>query len=132
MTTRNARLLDVYTDYLLASFGPTTATGLSALLPDLSHDQVTRFLSRQELTDKDLWYAVKTHLRSIQSEQAVLILDDTVEEKPYTLDIAFCAASAINTITSRSVMLTCPDSRFKTTRSSVNKLRYSPYAVKPW
>jgi hypothetical protein len=84
MTARNSRLLDLYTDYLLASFGPTTATGLAALLPDLSHDQITRFLSRQELTDKDLWQAVKPHLRRVQSEDAVLIIDDTVEEKPYT------------------------------------------------
>jgi hypothetical protein len=84
MTPRNSRLLDLYTDYLLASFGPTTATGLASLLPDLSHDQITRFLSRQELTDKDLWQAVKPHLRPIQSEEAVLIMDDTVEEKPYT------------------------------------------------
>ena len=84
MSPRNSRLLDLYTDYLLASFGPTTATGLAALLPGLSHDQVTRFLARQELTDNDLWKAVKPHLRSVQSDQAVLIIDDTVEEKPYT------------------------------------------------
>ena len=84
MTARNSRLLDLYTDYLLASFGQTTATGLAARLPDLSHDQITRFLSRQELTDQDLWKAVKPHLRSVQSDQAVLILDDTIEEKPYT------------------------------------------------
>jgi len=84
MTPRNAQLLDLYTDYLLASFGQATATGLAALLPELSHDRVTRFLSQQELTDKDLWKIVKPHLRRIQSEEAVLIVDDTVEEKPYT------------------------------------------------
>jgi hypothetical protein len=84
MTSRASRLLDLYTDYLLASFGQTTATGLADLVPDLSHDQVTRFLSRQELSDKDLWKAVKPLLRSVQSEDAVLILDDTIEEKPYT------------------------------------------------
>src|SRR5262249_5573948 len=84
MSPRNSRLLDLYTDYLLASFGPTTATGLAALVPDLSHDQVTRFLSQKELTDKDLWKIVKPHLRQIQSEEAVLILDDSLEEKPYT------------------------------------------------
>jgi len=84
MTTRNARLLDLYTDYLLASFGQTTATGLASLLPELSHDQVTRFLSRQQLTDKDLWKIVKPHLRRVQCDEAVLIIDDTVEEKPYT------------------------------------------------
>ena len=84
MTTHNTRLLDLYTDYLLASFGQATATGLAALLPDLSHDQITRFLSRQELTDKDLWKIVKPHLRRVQSDEAVLILEDTIEEKPYT------------------------------------------------
>jgi hypothetical protein len=84
MTTRNASLLDLYTDYLLASFGLATATGLAALVPELSHDRVTRFLSQQALTDIDLWRLVKPHLRRVQSEDAVLILDDTVEEKPYT------------------------------------------------
>jgi len=84
MTTHNTRLLDLYTDYLLVSFGAATATGLGRLLPDLSHDQITRFLSQQELTDRDLWKIVKPHLRRVQSEDAVLIIDDTVEEKPYT------------------------------------------------
>jgi len=84
MTARNSRLLDLYTDYLLVSFGQTTATGLAALIPDLSHDQVTRFLSQQELSNQDLWKIVKPHLRQIQSDEAVLILDDSIEEKPYT------------------------------------------------
>ena len=77
-------MLDLYSDYLLASFGPTTATGLSALILDLSHDSVTRFLSQPELTEKDLWRIVKPNLREVQSDEAVLILDDSVEEKPYT------------------------------------------------
>lgn len=84
MSPRNSHLLDLYTDYLLVSFGPTTATGLAALLPELSHDQVTRFLSQQELTEKDLWKIVKPALRQVQSDEAVLILDDSIEEKPYT------------------------------------------------
>ena len=37
-------LLDLYTDYLVASFGATTATGLARLLDHtVSHDQITRF-----------------------------------------------------------------------------------------
>jgi hypothetical protein len=85
MTTHNTRLLDLYTDYLLASFGQATATGLATLLEgQVSHDQVTRFLAQAELTDKDLWKIVKTHVRRVQSTTAVLILDDSVEEKPYT------------------------------------------------
>jgi hypothetical protein len=77
-------LLDLYTDYLLVSFGATTATGMANLLPDISHDQVTRFLAQQPLGDKDLWKIVKPLVRQVQSSDAVLILDDTVEEKPYT------------------------------------------------
>ena len=84
MSPRNLRLLDLYTDYLLVSFGAATATGLAALVPDLSHDQVTRFLSQQELTNQDLWKIVKPHLRQIQSDDGVLLIDDSIEEKPYT------------------------------------------------
>ena len=84
MTKHNFRLLDIYSDYLLSSFGATTATGLSRLLPELSHDQVTRMLTQQPLTDRDLWQIVKAQVRQVQSEDAVLIIDDTVQEKPYT------------------------------------------------
>ena len=48
--------LDLYTDYLLSTFGATTATGLSAIVEgDVSHDQIIRFLSEQDYTPKDLW-----------------------------------------------------------------------------
>ena len=40
-------------------------------------------MNGQELADKELWKIVKPHVRRIQTEEAVLILDDTVEEKPY-------------------------------------------------
>lgn len=84
MTPHNTHLLDLYTDYLLVSFGQATATGMARLLPDIGHDQVTRFLSQQELTDKDLWKIVKPHLRRVQCDEAALILDDSVGEKPRT------------------------------------------------
>jgi hypothetical protein len=52
----NKNLLELYSDYLLSSFGPTTAPGLSALLNgQVSHDQVTRFLSEETYTSKTLW-----------------------------------------------------------------------------
>ena len=85
MTDQTRRLLDLYTDYLLVSFGQATATGLSALLPDVvSHDKVTRFLANNEFTSKDLWKVVKPHVRRVQSEDGVLIFDDSIEGKPYT------------------------------------------------
>ena len=78
-------MLDLYSDYLLASFGATTATGLSELLDeDVSHDQVTRHLSGTRKTSADLWHIVKPFVRKVQSETGVLIIDDSIEEKPYT------------------------------------------------
>jgi len=78
-------MLDLYSDYLLASFGATTATGLSELLSgDVSHDQVTRYLSSNKKTSADLWQIVKPFVRKAQSPSGVLIIDDSIEEKPYT------------------------------------------------
>ncbi len=69
------QILDLYSDYLLASFGATTATGLSELLAgDLSHDQVTRYLSGTRKTSADLWHVVKPFVRTVQSKTGVLII----------------------------------------------------------
>lgn len=84
-------MLDLYTDYLLVSTAQTTATGMSNLLEDsISHDRITRFLSKDDFTSQTLWSLVKPTVRqieqqvSIEDEQGVLILDDSVEEKIYT------------------------------------------------
>jgi hypothetical protein len=79
------RIGDLYSDYLLASFGATTATGLSDLLEgEVSHDQVTRYLAGPKKTASELWRTVKALVRDVQSEAGVLIIDDSIEEKPYT------------------------------------------------
>lgn len=81
----NRSLLDLYTDYLISSFSQTSATGLSRLLDEaVSHDQVTRFLSSEAFCSKDLWRLVKAHVRKMEEEDGVLIIDDSIEEKPYT------------------------------------------------
>ena len=81
----NTELLEIYSDYLLSSFGQTTATGLSSLLDvELSHDQVTRFLNRDDYDSKQLWHQVKKTVREVEREDGVLIFDDTIQEKPYT------------------------------------------------
>jgi hypothetical protein len=78
-------IFDLYTDYLINSFRYTTATGLSTILDDaVSHDQVTRFLSQQDLTSKELWKVIKKTAREIESEEGVLIFDDTIQEKPHS------------------------------------------------
>jgi hypothetical protein len=78
-------LLEIYTDYLISSFSQTTATGLSKLFDnEISHDKVTRFLSKSDYSSKDLWLLVKPTVRSIQSDDGVLIFDDTIQEKTWT------------------------------------------------
>jgi hypothetical protein len=78
-------MLDLYTDYLISSFGPTTATGLSLLVNgEVSHDQVTRFLASTVKTSADLWPIVKPVIRQVENSTGVLIFDDSIEEKPYT------------------------------------------------
>ena len=77
--------LELYTDYLLSSFGATTATGLSAMVQgDVSHDRITRFLSGQDYTSKDLWRQVKAMVREVENVQGQLIFDDTIQEKAWT------------------------------------------------
>ena len=78
-------LFDLYTDYLLASFGQTTATGLSQLVGgQISHDKITRMLASEKLTAKDWWRMIKAEVRKVQEPTAVLAFDDSIEEKPYT------------------------------------------------
>ena len=81
----NKQLLDLYNDYLISSFNQTTATGLSKLLDgSVSHDKISRFLAERKYTSKDLWKEVKSTIRQIESDTAVLIVDDTIQEKPYS------------------------------------------------
>lgn len=50
----------------------------------ISHDRVTRFLSKKDLGSKELWKLVKPTIRKYEQEDGVLIIDDTIEKKPYT------------------------------------------------
>ena len=78
-------LLELYSDYLISAFGQTTATGLSALLDgQVSHDRVQRFLAGTKRTSADLWQIVKPHVRAIERLDGVLIVDDSIAEKPST------------------------------------------------
>ncbi len=78
-------MLDIYTDYLICSFGQASATGLARLLSnEISHDAVTRFLSSEPKTSAALWHVVKPLVRSVERDDGVLIIDDSIEEKPST------------------------------------------------
>jgi len=77
-------ILDLYSDYLLYSKGQTTATGLSEVLEgELSHDKITRFLSTESFNEKTLWKKIKKLVRAFENDNACLIFDDTIIEKPY-------------------------------------------------
>jgi len=79
------QLLDIYTDYIISSFDQTTATNLSRLLDgEISHDQITRFLSQSCFSSSYLWLSVKQAVRDIENNAGVLIFDVTIVEKPYT------------------------------------------------
>ena len=81
----NIRLLELYSDYIISSFGQITATELSrALSGSISHDKITRFLSKEDLSSKELWKLVKPVVRKQEQEDGVLIVDDTIEKKPHT------------------------------------------------
>ena len=50
---------------------------------DVSHDRITRFLSGQDYTSKDLWLQVKAMVREVENAQGMLIFDDTIQEKSW-------------------------------------------------
>lgn len=78
-------MLDLYTDYLICQNKYATATGLSALSAgEFAHDKVTRFLGQANFNAKTLWEYVKPSIRQKEAPGGVLILDDSIEEKPYT------------------------------------------------
>lgn len=78
-------LLDLYSDYLVCTFGQATATGLGQVVEgSVSHDQITRSLSGQQRGGAELWQVTKRFVRQMQSDDGVLIVDDTISEKPYS------------------------------------------------
>ena len=81
----NKALLDLYSDYLLSSFSLATATNLSAMVDNAySHDQITRFLGQQDYDQKQYWQIIKPVVRQVEQAEAAILVDDTLEEKPYT------------------------------------------------
>ncbi|WP_376708402.1 hypothetical protein [Shewanella surugensis] len=46
--------------------------------------EITRLLSEQDYTSKDLWQQVKPTVRSVERDDGVLIFDYTIQEKAWT------------------------------------------------
>jgi len=65
----------------------TTAISMSKMLGGkLSHDKITRFLSKGNYDSKYLWQQVKPMVQELSSseEEIVLSFDDSIEEKYYS------------------------------------------------
>lgn len=84
---KDLKVLDLYTDYLLASFRMATATGLSELTDQaLSHDKISRFLGLEAFSAKDYWRCIKPLVRQVEHPDGVIKIDDTIEEKPHSTE----------------------------------------------
>ena len=76
---------DIYVDYLITQNGQSTATGCSSLINnDVKHDTFTRMLSTGKYDSKFVWSANKSAVRTVQDNDGVLILDNTICHKPYS------------------------------------------------
>ncbi len=94
-------IFDLYTDYLITSFSYTTAAGLSGLVDNaISHDPVTRFLSQQDFTSKELGKVIKKTVREIEicwhydhcvnrSVKGINLLNCVYYSKETSLPVAF-------------------------------------------
>lgn len=51
---------------------------------EISHEHVQRFLAGERQTSADLWQVGKVHVRKIESEDGMLIVEDSILEKHYT------------------------------------------------
>ena len=75
-----------YIEYLLSTPTNYTCTHLAAHLPDVSHDQVNRFLCTSKLPANQLRELVRPLLHD--SPEAFLLVDDSVQDKRYSRFIA--------------------------------------------
>ena len=56
------KMLDLYSDYLIAQNQYATAIGLSDLLEGrISHDKITKFLNGQEFSSKELCWTLSIY-----------------------------------------------------------------------
>jgi hypothetical protein len=78
-------MLDLYTDFLIACPGQASATFMSSVTEGaVSHDQITRMLSGFKSDSKALWKMVKPLCYEMRSNDAVLVLDDSIQPKPHS------------------------------------------------
>ena len=74
-----------YIEYLLTTPINYTCSNLSEHLEKVSHDVVTDFLQNSKFTPKDVWELVRNRIDD--SEEAFLLVDDSVQNKEYSHSI---------------------------------------------
>lgn len=74
-----------YIEYLLSTPINYTCSNLSEHLENVSHDTVSDFLQNSKFTPKQLWELVKDRIDD--SEDAFLLVDDSVQNKQYSHSI---------------------------------------------
>ena len=68
----NRNMLELYSDYMIVSAGQVTATAFSKVLNGkYSHDQLTRFLSKNEFAESEHWDYIKPIIRRYESKDDV-------------------------------------------------------------
>jgi hypothetical protein len=70
-----------YVEFLISTPVNYTCTHLADHLSGISHDSITDFLQSQRLTAQSVWSSAKILIRD--TEDSFLIVDDSVQEKPY-------------------------------------------------
>jgi len=71
-----------YVEYLICTIGNYTSTNLADHLDQVSHDTITDYLQSERLTARTLWELVDELI--VDSPQAFLIVDDSVQDKRYS------------------------------------------------
>lgn len=74
-----------YIEYLISTPANYTASNLADHLDEVSHDAVSDYLQRTKLTARQLWELVQPLITD--SDQACLIIDDSVQNKDYSRKI---------------------------------------------
>ena len=78
-------LLQIYQEGLMASSFQVTCTGLSDITDNvISHDKFTRLLSSGFVNEKHVWKQAKVICQELVDNEAVFIVDDSIQAKPYT------------------------------------------------
>lgn len=72
---------EIYMSYLLSEPQYTSCRRLSAIMQNISHDSINRFLERERFEPKDLFEEEKNKIELIGG---ILSVDDSVLDKPYS------------------------------------------------